>query len=88
MRAHCKKLNLSLVNAGQMKILVNSSKNLVLLMIKPNVDIEYEAFDGCNSKLKNDLVDVVNHDDDVFHKEKGFPSKRSVFFLTLTCTRC
>lgn len=66
MRVHHKKLNLSLVNVGKMKILVNSSKNLVLLMINPNIDVDYEAFDGCNSKLKNDLVDVVNHDDDVF----------------------
>ena len=62
LRAHHKTLNLSLVNAGKMKRLVNSSKNLVLLMIKPNVDIDYEAFDGCNSKLKIDWVVVVNHD--------------------------
>ena len=61
-----------------MKILVNSSKNLVLLMIKPNVDIDYEAFDGCNSKLKTDLVDVVNHDDEVFQKAKGFLSERRI----------
>ena len=66
--AHRKKLNLSLLNVGQMKSLVNSSKNLVLLMIKSNVDVDYEAFNGCNSKLKADLVDVVNHDDEVFQK--------------------
>ena len=34
-RAHTKKMNLSLVNVGQMKRLVNASKNFVLLMIKP-----------------------------------------------------
>jgi hypothetical protein len=39
-RAHTKKINLSLVNAGQMKRLVNASKNCVLLMIKPKEDIE------------------------------------------------
>lgn len=33
-RAHRKKLNISLVNAGQMKRLVNASHNLTLLMIK------------------------------------------------------
>lgn len=76
--AHRKKLNLSLVNAGKMKRVVNSSKNLGLLMMKPNVDVDYEVFDGCNSKLKTDLVDVVNHDDEVFHKAKGFPSKRRI----------
>lgn len=46
-RAHNKKTNLSLVNAGQMKRQVNSSKNLVLLMMKD--DIDYKAFDGCVS---------------------------------------
>ena len=39
-RAHKKKLNLSLVNAGQMKRLVNKNKNYVLLMIKPKDIIE------------------------------------------------
>jgi hypothetical protein len=39
-RAHTKKLNLSLVNDGQMKRLVNSSKNFVLLMIKPKDNVE------------------------------------------------
>jgi hypothetical protein len=34
-RAHTKKMNLSLANAGQMKRLVNASKNLVLLMLNP-----------------------------------------------------
>ena len=32
-RAHHKKLNISLVNAGQMKRLVNANKKFVLLMI-------------------------------------------------------
>ena len=45
---------------------MNSSMNLVLLMIKPKNDIDYEAFDGCNSKLKTNLVHVVNLDDEVF----------------------
>ena len=42
--AHTKKMNLSLVNARQMKRLVNASKNFVLLMIKPKDDIENEVF--------------------------------------------
>ena len=43
-RARRKKMNISLVNAGQMKRLVNASKNFVLLMIKKKDDIEYESF--------------------------------------------
>ena len=59
-RAHTKKMNLSLVNAGQMKRLVNASKNFVLLMIEPKNDIENEALQGCDTKLKSDLYEVVN----------------------------
>ena len=47
-RAHCKKTNIAMVNAGQVKRLVNSSKNFVLLMIKPKVDVNHESFDRCN----------------------------------------
>jgi hypothetical protein len=39
-RADTKKLNFSLVNVGQMKRLVNASKNFVLLMIKPKDNVE------------------------------------------------
>lgn len=38
-RAHRKKTNIAMVNAGQVKRLVNSSKNFVPLMIKPKVDV-------------------------------------------------
>jgi hypothetical protein len=62
-RAHTKKRNLSLVNARQMKRLVNTSKNFVLLMIKPKDDIENEVFQGCDAKLKSDLYEVVNQYD-------------------------
>ena len=45
-RANSNKINLSLVNAGQMKTLANSSKNFVLLIIKPKNDVDNEAFKG------------------------------------------
>ncbi|WP_208081168.1 hypothetical protein, partial [Bacteroides uniformis] len=64
-RAHHKKLNLSLVNAEKIKILVNSSKNFVLLIIKPKNYVGYEAFIGCDPMLKYDLIEVVNQNDDV-----------------------
>ena len=97
-RAHNKKTNLSLVNAGKMKRLVNSSKNFMILMIKPENDIDYEVFDGYNLNLKTDLVDVLNQSDEMFQESKGllprgesnlsYSCNKSVFFLTLTCTRC
>jgi hypothetical protein len=77
-RAHTKKMNLSLVNAGQMKRLVNASKNFVLLMIKPKVNVEKETFEGCDAKLKSDLYEVVNQYDEMFQKPKGLPPKRGI----------
>jgi hypothetical protein len=77
-RAHTKKMNLSLVNAGQMKRLVNASKNFVLLMIKPKDDIENEVFQGCDAKLKSDLYEVVNQYDEMFQEPKGLPPKRGI----------
>jgi hypothetical protein len=77
-RAHTKKMNLSLINAGQMKRLVNASKNFVLLMIKPKEDIETEAFQGCDTKLKSDLFEVVTQYDEMFKEPKGLPPKRGI----------
>jgi hypothetical protein len=65
-RSHTKNMNLSLINAGQMKRLVNASKNFVLLMIKPKDDVENEAFQGCDTKLKSDLYEVVTQYDEMF----------------------
>jgi hypothetical protein len=65
-RSHTKKINLSLTNAGQMKRLVNASKNLVLLMIKPKENDEEEVFKGCDEKLQSDLYEVVNENFEMF----------------------
>jgi hypothetical protein len=75
-RAHTKKMNLSLVNVGQMKRLVNASKKFVLLMIKLKDNVEKEAFQGCNANLKSDLYEVVNQYDEMFQEPKGLPPKR------------
>jgi hypothetical protein len=77
-RAHTKKMNLLLVNAGQMKRLVNARKNFVLLMIKPKDDIENKVFQGCDAKLKSDLYEVVNQYGEMFKEPKGLPPKRGI----------
>lgn len=60
MRAHHKKLNISLVNAGEEKGLVNSSKSLVFLMFKPNDEVVYENVVACNESFNSDLVGSVH----------------------------
>ena len=65
-RAHRKKKNIALVNAGQVKRLVNSSKSYVLLMVKPKVDVNHESFENCDPKLKSDLYDVVDAHHEMF----------------------
>jgi hypothetical protein len=97
-RAHTKKMNLSLVNAGQMKRLVNASKNFVLLMIKPKDDIENEAFQGCDTKLKYDLYEVVNQYDECLKNQEDYLRKQEsnmkfnyskiVLFQILVYTEC
>ena len=72
------KMNVSLVSDGQMKRLVNASKNFVLLMIKAKYTIEYEAFLGCASKLKHELVEFVNTYDNMFQEPEGLPPKRGI----------
>lgn len=78
MRAHRKKLNISLVNVGQMKRIVNASKNFVLLMIKKKSDIDYESFEGCDDKLKSDFFDVVRKCGEMLKEPQGLPSKREI----------
>lgn len=73
MRAHCKNMKISFVNAGQMKRLVNESKNFALLIIKKNNDIDYEYFEGCDYKLKSYLFDVVRNNGEMFQETKGLP---------------
>jgi hypothetical protein len=77
-RAHTKKMNLSLVNAGQMKRLVNACNNFVFLMIKPKDNVEKEGFQGCDAKLKSDLYEVVNQYDEIFQEPKGLPPRRGI----------
>lgn len=77
-RAHHRKLNMSLASAGQMKRLVNSSKNLMLLMITQKNDTMHESFAGSDVKQKVELVDVVNQYGDVFQEPKVLPPKRGI----------
>ena len=76
--AHHMETSLSLIFAGEMKRLMNVSKNFVLLMIKAKDIVESEAFSGCYSKIKHELVEVVNTYDKIFQELEGLPPKRGI----------
>ena len=71
-------MNLSLISVGQMKRPMNASKNVVLLMIKVKDIIKFEAFSRCDSKIKHELVEVVNTYDNMFQEPRGLASKRGI----------
>ena len=47
-------------------------------MIKPNNDVDYEAFQGCDPNLKYDLIEVVNQNNEMFQEPKVLPPKREI----------
>ena len=77
-RAHRKKTNIAMVNVGQVKRLVNSSKNFFLLIIKPKADVNHESFEDCDPKLKLYLYDVVYAHHEMFQEPTGLPPKREI----------
>ena len=77
-RAHRKKTNIAMVNARQVKRLVNSSKSFVLLMVKPKVDMNHESFENCDSTLKSYLYDVFDAQHEMFQEPTGLPPKKEI----------
>jgi len=69
-------LNASLVNAGQMKRIVNASQNFAILMIKHEDVEESKAFQGYESSLKSDFIEVSNSCDKMFQESNKLPPKR------------
>ena len=67
-----------MVNAGQVKRLVNSSKSFVLIMVKPKVDVNHESFENYGSKLKSDLYDVFDAHHEMFQEPTSLPPKREI----------
>ena len=77
-RCHIVKTNLSLVNAGKMKRLINSSKSFVLLMVKQKENDKLDSFKGCDPNHKDELVDLITNYSEVFQTPKGLPPKRKI----------
>ena len=75
-KTHKMKTNLTLVNTSKMKRLINSSKRFVLMVVKARDKDSSDAFKGCDHKLKNGLVEIIDSFDELFKEPKGFPPKR------------
>ena len=56
-------------------------------MVKQKNDVENEAFQGCDSRLKSNLVEVVNQYDEMFQEPKGFPPQDGNLILNTIATR-
>lgn len=47
-------------------------------MIKPKENVENDAFQGCDARLKSNLYEVVSTYDEMFQEPKGLPPKRGI----------
>ena len=59
-----------------MKSIVNASQNFELLMIKHEVFEESKTFQGYESSLKSNFIEVANPCDKMFQESNMFPPKR------------
>ena len=47
-------------------------------MIKQKNDKDFESFEGCDDRLKSDLLDLVSQHGETFQDPKGLPPKRGI----------
>ena len=74
-RAHKLKDNFALINSRQMKRIVNSSKKFLLMIVTAKDLDNFDAFQGCNPRQKEDLFKVVSDYHILFQEPKGLPPK-------------
>jgi len=77
-RAHKLKNNYTLINSGQVKIIVNSCKKFLLMVVKEKKHDKTNLFEGCDAKQKVYLEKVVSKYDILFQEPKGLPPKREI----------
>jgi hypothetical protein len=65
-RAHNMKVNTTLVSAGQMKRLINTNKRYVLMVVREKDVGISNTFQLCDPSHKEELIDIVSNQDDVF----------------------
>jgi len=72
------KNNYSLINSRQMKRIVNSCKQFLLMVVEEKNPDKTNVFEGCDAKQKADLIKVVSEYDILFQEPKGIPPKRKI----------
>ena len=77
-RAHKLKNNYTLINSGQMKRMINSCKQFLLMVVKEKKPDKTNVFEGCNAKQQANLEKVVSEYDILFQEPKGLPPKREI----------
>ena len=75
-RAHKLKNNYTLINSGQMKRIVNSCKQFLLMVVKKKEPDKTNVFEGCDAKQQVDLEKFVSEYDILFQEPKGLPPKK------------
>lgn len=77
-RAHKLKNNYTLINSGQMKRMINSCKQFLLMVVKEKKPDKTNVFEGCNAKHQADIEKVVSEYDVLFQEPKGLPPKKGI----------
>jgi hypothetical protein len=72
------RVNTTLVSAGKMKILVNTNKRYVLMVVREKDVRTSDTFQGCDPSHKNELFDIVSKYDDIFQEPDGLPPRREI----------
>jgi len=65
-RTHQTKIKASLVSAGQIKRLVNSSKGCMLMVVRGKDAELSDAFQGCDHVHKKELCELISNYDELF----------------------
>ena len=76
-RAHKLKNTYTFINSGQMKIMINSCKQFLLMVVKEKKPDKTNVFEGCNSE-QADIEKVVSEYDVLFQEPKGLLPKKGI----------
>ena len=77
-RAHKLKNNYTLINSRQMKRMINSCKQFLLMVVKEKKTDKTNVFEGCNSDQQADIEKIVSEYDVLFQEPQGLPPKKGI----------